>query len=232
MGRPEEHHAAGRRRDSAVVAAHGVSRSTARRARNCCGPSRRCATRSRPSRSCAASCPAGQPSADHIFTGEDGPVTLDELFDGHDQLLIYHLMLHPEDTDACAACSMFVDGLRGVLHAPRAALRVRRRRAGPDRDDLRVGSAPRLGRRAAGVRAAGTAFVDELGVAGLAGRAVPGVQRARARRRPGSGTSSRTAADFPDGTWRGMDLLSPVWNALDLLAVGAWRVGSRQLLRA
>ena len=29
-------------------------------------------------------------------------VTLSELFAGHDELVLYHLMLHPEDTNACA----------------------------------------------------------------------------------------------------------------------------------
>ncbi len=162
--------------------------------------------------------PRGAAEADHVFTGEDGPVTLDELFDGHDQLLIYHLMLHPEDTDACAACSMFVDGLRGVL--PHLAQHCGFAVVAP----APIATISAWGRRRgwAGVRlvsAQGTAFVDEVGVAGSQGALFPAFS-VHARDGAGIRHVVTVAADFPDGTWRGMDLLSPVWNALDLLPAG------------
>jgi len=166
--------------------------------------------------------PRGAAEADRTFTGEDGPVTLDELFDGHDQLLLYHLMLHPEDTDACAACSMFVDGMTGVL--PHLAQHCGFAVIAP----APIATISAWGRRRgwAGVRlvsAHSTGFVDELGVAGSQGALFPAFS-VHAREGDGIRHVVTVAADFPDGTWRGMDLLSPVWNAVDLLPSGrgAW----------
>ena len=32
------------------------------------------------------------------------------LFDGHETLMVYHLMFHPDAAEACPMCSMWVDG--------------------------------------------------------------------------------------------------------------------------
>lgn len=171
--------------------------------------------------------PPGGPLPDYTFTegptdleagDAERPVTLSELFCGHDELVVYHVMLHPEDTKACAACSMFVDGLDGVERhvahrtgfavvapAPLPVLRAWARQRGWTRVRL--------------VSCAGTSFLDDLGVAGSRGALFPafsvhvkdGEQIRHAVTQP---------ADFPDGTERGMDLMSPVWNLLDLLPSG------------
>jgi predicted dithiol-disulfide oxidoreductase (DUF899 family) len=45
------------------------------------------------------------------FDTNDGPKTLQELFDGRSQLLVYQLMYGPDDDDACPGCSFFSDHL-------------------------------------------------------------------------------------------------------------------------
>ena len=71
--------------------------------------------------------PLGPVLADYEF--EEGPadlqasdevrkVTLTDIVKGgnqaHKTLLVYHMMMDTNDTNACPACSMFIDGLNGV----------------------------------------------------------------------------------------------------------------------
>jgi predicted dithiol-disulfide oxidoreductase (DUF899 family) len=51
---------------------------------------------------------------------DEGPRTLDELFDRRSQLLIYHFMFGPDYEAGCPTCSSMVDGVDGLvthLHA-------------------------------------------------------------------------------------------------------------------
>jgi predicted dithiol-disulfide oxidoreductase (DUF899 family) len=172
--------------------------------------------------------PPGAPLPDLTFVegpedlaldGPQRPVRLSELFAGHDELVLYHLMLHPDDTKACAACSMFVDGLDGVE-------RHLTRRAGfavvapAPLPVLRAWARSRGWRRVRLVSCAGTSFLDDLGVAGSRGALFPAFS---AHEKDADGRIrhvATTPADFPDGTARGMDLMSPVWNVFDLLRSG------------
>jgi len=52
---------------------------------------------------------------DYVFEGATGPVTLADLFDGRSQLVIYHLMFHPDWQAACKSCSYWVDSLPAEL---------------------------------------------------------------------------------------------------------------------
>jgi predicted dithiol-disulfide oxidoreductase (DUF899 family) len=52
---------------------------------------------------------------EYRFDTEQGSRTLDELFDGRSQLLVYHLMYGPEDEAACPGCSFFADHLDGAI---------------------------------------------------------------------------------------------------------------------
>lgn len=145
-------------------------------------------------------------------------VTLADLFGERDELIVYHLMFHPDDDAACAACSMFVDGLHGVSHhiLRRAALAV-------------VGKAPIDKLRAWGrlrgwqglriVSAYGTTFTNDLGTEGPLGGQFPAFS-VFARSIDGIRHTYIGSADFPDGSPRGMDLMSPVWNVFDLLPSG------------
>src|SRR6267154_4562802 len=54
---------------------------------------------------------------EYRFDTDDGPRTLAELFDGRNQLLVYHFMFGPEYTAGCPNCSAIADGFGGsVVH--------------------------------------------------------------------------------------------------------------------
>lgn len=150
--------------------------------------------------------------------GPGQPVRLVDLFGHRDALVIYHLMFHPDDDQACPMCSMWVDGLHGASHhiGRSAAFAVvgkapldKLRRWGRHRgwNGLRLVSSDR------------TSFNTDMHVEAPGGGQWPAVSVfSRA------GTEVRhvltQTADFPDRTGRGIDLLSPVWNVLDLLPAG------------
>jgi predicted dithiol-disulfide oxidoreductase (DUF899 family) len=51
----------------------------------------------------------------YSFETEEGTKTLAELFDGRSQLLVFHLMFGPEDTEACPGCSFMADHVDGAV---------------------------------------------------------------------------------------------------------------------
>jgi predicted dithiol-disulfide oxidoreductase (DUF899 family) len=141
-----------------------------------------------------------------------------ELFGGHDELVVYHLMFHPDDDAACAMCALWVDGLHGVSHhiTRRAGLAVigkapidklRRFARGRGWDGLRI------------VSSHGTSFNADLAVEAPNGAQVPAVSTFVREGDEVRHVQTRPA-DYPDGSVRGMDLISPVWNVFDLLPSG------------
>jgi predicted dithiol-disulfide oxidoreductase (DUF899 family) len=54
-------------------------------------------------------------AGEYKFETSEGTRTLDELFAGRSQLLVYHLMFGPEDTEACPGCSFTADSLDGAV---------------------------------------------------------------------------------------------------------------------
>jgi predicted dithiol-disulfide oxidoreductase (DUF899 family) len=46
---------------------------------------------------------------DYVFATADGPKPLADLFDGRDQLMVYHFMLGPDWKQGCKACSYLAD---------------------------------------------------------------------------------------------------------------------------
>ena len=50
----------------------------------------------------------------YFFDAPEGRVELAELFGGHGQLLVYHLMFGPDWTEACKSCSFWADNFNGV----------------------------------------------------------------------------------------------------------------------
>ncbi len=50
----------------------------------------------------------------YAFDGENGPVTLADLFNGHGQLLIYHFMYGIDWTEGCKSCSFWIDNFEGI----------------------------------------------------------------------------------------------------------------------
>jgi predicted dithiol-disulfide oxidoreductase (DUF899 family) len=54
---------------------------------------------------------------EYRFETDDGSATLQDLFRGRSQLLVYHFMFGPDYTDGCPACSAIADGFNGfVVH--------------------------------------------------------------------------------------------------------------------
>ena len=47
------------------------------------------------------------------FDTDDGPATLEDLFKGRSQLLVYHFMFGPDYKSGCPSCSMIDDGFNG-----------------------------------------------------------------------------------------------------------------------
>jgi predicted dithiol-disulfide oxidoreductase (DUF899 family) len=51
---------------------------------------------------------------DYIFDGPSGKVRLGELFRGKSQLIVYHLMFHPDWNAACKSCSFWADNFERI----------------------------------------------------------------------------------------------------------------------
>jgi predicted dithiol-disulfide oxidoreductase (DUF899 family) len=85
-----------------------------------------------------------EPVDDYRFDGPGGAVTLSDLFRGRSQLIVYHLMFHPDWNAACNSCSFWADNferivvhlnardtnLAAVSRAPAAKLESFKRRMG------------------------------------------------------------------------------------------------------
>jgi predicted dithiol-disulfide oxidoreductase (DUF899 family) len=52
----------------------------------------------------------------YTFAGPEGERSLVDLFDGRRQLLIYHFMFGPGETEPCGGCSTFTDNMAGLVH--------------------------------------------------------------------------------------------------------------------
>jgi predicted dithiol-disulfide oxidoreductase (DUF899 family) len=62
---------------------------------------------------------------EYSFEGPNGKVTLADIFEGSSQLIIYHFMLGPDDTEGCPSCSFVTDNFpsfRQHLHARNTTL--------------------------------------------------------------------------------------------------------------
>ena len=53
---------------------------------------------------------------EYTLEGPAGEVSLAELFEGRRQLLLYHFMFGPNQSEGCDGCSMFVDGVADLAH--------------------------------------------------------------------------------------------------------------------
>src|SRR4029453_19671564 len=52
---------------------------------------------------------------EYRFETDEGSASLQDLFRGCSQLLVYHFMFGPEYTAGCPSCSAIADGLNGFL---------------------------------------------------------------------------------------------------------------------
>lgn len=56
-----------------------------------------------------------EPIDDYAFQGPGGAVKLSELFRGRAQLIVYHLMFHPDWNAACKSCSFWADNFERIV---------------------------------------------------------------------------------------------------------------------
>ena len=52
---------------------------------------------------------------EYAFETDEGTKTLSELFDARSQLLVFHFMFGPEDTEGCPGCSFMADHVDGAV---------------------------------------------------------------------------------------------------------------------
>jgi predicted dithiol-disulfide oxidoreductase (DUF899 family) len=51
----------------------------------------------------------------YVFDGPEGKQTLEQLFNGHSQLIVYHFMFAPDWEDGCKSCSFWADNFNGIV---------------------------------------------------------------------------------------------------------------------
>jgi len=52
---------------------------------------------------------------EYSFEGENGKVTLGDLFAGRSQLVVYHFMFGPDSEAGCKSCSFWADNFNGIV---------------------------------------------------------------------------------------------------------------------
>lgn len=166
---------------------------------------------------------------DYRFATVDGEKSLDDLFAGCSQLLVYHFMFGPEWDEGCPSCSFWADGYDG-LHAHLAAR---------DITLVTIARAPleklqayrrRMGWRFDFVSSHGSDFNIDFGVS------FTEAQRASGEANYNFGTSVFSHDEAPgtscftrdeDGIYltyatfsRGLDMLNAAYHLMDLTAKG------------
>ncbi|WP_328609948.1 DUF899 domain-containing protein [Amycolatopsis sp. NBC_00345] len=176
--------------------------------------------------------PPGPVLDDYEFTEETADGTLrrsrlTELFGEHRTLVVYHLMFKRGAGEACPMCSMWVDGLQGVHRhlARHTALAVI---AGAEPAALRAWGRTRGWHDLRLLSCGENTFNRDLGAETDAGDPRPAFSVLRLDGSDVRFHHTMHASFPPDGAERGIDLLSPVWQVLDLLPQGRgdWYAGN------
>jgi predicted dithiol-disulfide oxidoreductase (DUF899 family) len=169
------------------------------------------------------------------FDTADGAVELGELFQGKSQLLVYHLMYAPEWQGACKSCTFWADSFDGMvphLSARDVSFAAISRASVPQ---LRP-YAQRLGWKFRWVSSQSSDFNYDLFVSFTpdevdSGKAQYnfGVTRAQGVDMPGYSAFYRDPSGQVFHTYstysRGIELLNPVYQALDLMPKGRDEAG-------
>ena len=175
--------------------------------------------------------PEGAKIQDYEF--EEGPADLDagdspirtvrlsELFTAPDRsLLVYHFMYGKKQTDPCPMCTMWIDGYNGVAHhlAQNVDVAIV---AAADPADLRAFARKRGWNRLRLLSAGDSTFKYDLGSEDREGNQDSTIS---VFARDGSGTLRHFYSAHPSMSEeireRGIDLLTPVYNILDLTPQG------------
>ncbi len=172
--------------------------------------------------------PEGQPVTDHelqeIRDGCRTPVRLSQLFlDPERPLVLVHFMFGKAQRSLCPMCTMWADGYDGVVPHLRQRVNFAVLVAGD------VGAFEAYGRSRGWkhlrlVSAADSDLKRVLGFENEEGAQQPGVSVFRRRSDGSIEHWYSLSANLGSDGFRGMDLLSPVWNFLDLTPEGrgAW----------
>ena len=149
---------------------------------------------------------------------EETIVTLSELFGDHDELIVYHVMFHPDDNKPCPMCSSIVDGFTGIAKhlGDRCALAII---AKAPIGKLRAWARRQEWRNLRLVSSFDNSFTTDLGTEGSRGSHIPAVS---VFTRDGTTIHHRytQSADFADGSNGGVDQIWPIWHLIDLLPSG------------
>lgn len=145
-------------------------------------------------------------------------VTLLDLFGDHNELIIYHLMFHPDDDEACPMCSSIVDGFTGIAKHlnNRCALAIA---AKAPINKVRAWGRYRGWHGLRLISSSNNSFTTDFGTEGSKGAQIPAVS---VFTRTGSTIHHRytQSADFADSTNGGVDQIWPIWHLVDLLPSG------------
>ena len=152
----------------------------------------------------------------------DAPITqvkLSELLDLERPLLLVHFMFGGAQKAPCPMCSMWADGYDGVVRHLEARTDFGVVVSG-DLGVFREWARQRGWRHVRILSSEGTSFKRDFGTETEVGQPIPAVS-VFTRGSDGSPRHFYTGSAFmAPGQFRGMDLLSPVWNFFDLLPEG------------
>ncbi len=162
----------------------------------------------------------GPPDLDQNDPAQFREVRLSDLFtDGHDMLIVDHLMFAAEDDEPCEMCSMWADGYNAVTpHIMQRASFVLVAKA--EISKLREFARQRGWDRIRLLSSHDTTFNHDLGMEQADGSQNPGLSVFT--RTPDGAVYHRytIGAEFDEHNNRGIDPYTPVWNLFDLLPQG------------
>ena len=167
--------------------------------------------------------PGGPVTAEYAFDSEDGEVVIEDLFDGHDALVLYSFMYSQEITRPCPSCTSIVDSLDGAAQhlSQRVGLAVVAKSPLPR---LRAFAAERGWRNIRLLSSAGSTYNRDY----LAERPDGGqMPMLNVFTRDGDGTVRHFWGSEllyvpaePDQEPRHVDLIWPIWSVLDATPEG------------
>ena len=165
-------------------------------------------------------------AGEYRFDTPAGPATLQDLFDGRRQLIVYHFMFGADWAEGCPSCSFWADSFDGIgIHLAQRDTALAAVSAAPL--DRITAYRERMGWRFPWVSSHGTRFNQDFGVTLPEGVAEPHYNYAP---RPGAkGEMPGISVFLQDGgqvlhsysTYaRGLDMLNGAYHFLDLTPLG------------
>ena len=161
--------------------------------------------------------PGGGGPEDYLFTGDEGPVRLSQLFGEHETLIAYSYMYGPEMERPCPSCTSMLDALEGnaVAISRQVALAII---ASSPLERIKAFTEPRGWRRFRLLSSAGNSYNRDYRGEDARGHQQPMLNVFR--RRDGAirhvwASEMLYAPCDPGQDPRHVDMLWPLWSALD-----------------